>query len=140
MASVVAVHGLGANPGSTWHGKPKADNPNSKTNWLSDSHMLPAIVPNSRIWNFNYESNWLRAGPIQRLPTLTGQLLALLSQHRHSVSPLQFADNVCLLTWVIGLRTTNADHVYRTQLWWAGNRTGELKISCVISLCVSMQS
>jgi hypothetical protein len=33
-----------------------------------------------------------------------------------------------LLTWMTGLRTTKADHIYWAQLWRASNPTGELKI------------
>jgi hypothetical protein len=36
--------------------------------------MLPAVVPNARIWTFNFESKWIGRSPIQNLESLGGQL------------------------------------------------------------------
>ncbi|PQE28652.1 and NB-ARC domain-containing protein [Rutstroemia sp. NJR-2017a WRK4] len=82
---IVAVHGLGATPSTTWtkavkqqeRAEPKNINwysnlmmllPTTGTkapvqeekriNWLSDPTMLPALVTNARIMTFNYDSNW----------------------------------------------------------------------------------
>ena len=87
QVDVVAVHGLGANPERTWVGNINQSigngNP-SAVKWLEDHQMLPSIIPRARISTFNYESNWLREGPIQKLPSLAEQLLSLLSNSRRS--------------------------------------------------------
>ena len=93
---IVAVHGLGANPKKTWVGNiNRAGGENGEAvNWLQDLSMLPSVVPSSRIFTFNYESKWLREGPVQRLPPLGEQLLSLLSHARPSLrdrsTPLLF--------------------------------------------------
>ncbi|KAJ8063406.1 hypothetical protein OCU04_008626 [Sclerotinia nivalis] len=77
IVDIVAVHGLGATPSTTWT---KARKPQEhidrntessiaapsipmnkcedRVNWLSDPTMLPANVTNARIMVFNYDSNW----------------------------------------------------------------------------------
>ncbi|PQE27705.1 WD40 YVTN repeat-like-containing protein [Rutstroemia sp. NJR-2017a WRK4] len=82
---IVAVHGLGATPSTTWtkavkqqeRAEPKNINwysnlmmllpatgtkapvqEEKRINWLSDPTMLPALVTNARIMSFNYDSNW----------------------------------------------------------------------------------
>ncbi|TVY85514.1 Vegetative incompatibility protein HET-E-1 [Lachnellula suecica] len=67
---IIAVHGLGATPSTTWtKPKPRASNnapaessnadvEEERINWLSHSTMLPAEVKNARIIAFNYDSNW----------------------------------------------------------------------------------
>ncbi|GAW17430.1 hypothetical protein ANO14919_068870 [Xylariales sp. No.14919] len=52
---IVAVHGIGADPDTTWSGKGPTG---ERVNWLVDSTMLPKAVPNARIMRFGYKSNW----------------------------------------------------------------------------------
>ncbi|KEY73422.1 hypothetical protein S7711_06841 [Stachybotrys chartarum IBT 7711] len=50
---IVAVHGLGVNPKTTWiHGV-------SKRNWLEDLNMLPSRLPDARIMSYCYDSQWI---------------------------------------------------------------------------------
>lgn len=51
----MAVHGLGANPTTTWTAKKDTGN---WVNWLSDPSMLPSGVSNARIMVFNHDSQW----------------------------------------------------------------------------------
>ncbi|KAF5012594.1 hypothetical protein FDECE_1361 [Fusarium decemcellulare] len=69
---VVAVHGIGVNPNSTWsHRK-------TKTNWLSDENMLPQVLPKARIMAFGYDSVWYGEGGGKR--TLEGVATKLLNE------------------------------------------------------------
>ncbi|KAI0413476.1 hypothetical protein F5X98DRAFT_390791 [Xylaria grammica] len=52
---IVAIHGIGADPDTTWSGKGPTG---ERVNWLVDSTMLPKAVPNARIMRFGYKSNW----------------------------------------------------------------------------------
>lgn len=41
--------------------------------------MLPSLVPNARIWTFNYFSNWLGEAPLQQVESLGDQLLEFVT-------------------------------------------------------------
>ncbi|KAJ4176049.1 hypothetical protein NW755_014636 [Fusarium falciforme] len=64
--SIVAVHGLGSNVDWSWTWQDKA-RPGSSVNWLKDPHMLPSVVPKSRIMVYNYDSRWHANAPKTRL-------------------------------------------------------------------------
>src|SRR5271155_3102412 len=81
MISIIAVHGLGANPDHAWvrHGVPK-DGTVVDVRWLTD--LLPKTLRDyrpsmrARIFCFNYQSAWL--GPKltkNRLEIIAGRLL-----------------------------------------------------------------
>lgn len=55
LGSIVAIHGIGADPDKTWTGRGPAG---ERVSWLSDSGMLPKAVPTARIMRFGYESAW----------------------------------------------------------------------------------
>jgi hypothetical protein len=81
--SIIAVHGLGANPDFAWIRKkqPEEGQPED-INWLETllSHSLPA----SRIQCFNYDSRWLGNNlPKQSFINIAEQLL---DATLHSVS------------------------------------------------------
>lgn len=55
LYSIVAIHGIGADPDNTWTGRgPDGE----KINWLTHSSMLPKAIPSARIMRFGYESGW----------------------------------------------------------------------------------
>ena len=90
-ASIVAVHGLGANPEKTWLSRRQPGESGPQVNWLRDPHLLPSIVPHASIWTVNYDSRWLHNAPVQCLRMLAGQLLTFLHQNRVTVSCSIFA-------------------------------------------------
>ncbi len=80
----MAIHGIGAHPDDTWckrvddHGlEPKY------VNWLQDAHMLPRVVPNTRIMRYGYESRWLGEDAIRlKASTVAQRLLRALNAAR----------------------------------------------------------
>jgi hypothetical protein len=80
--SIVAVHGIGANPDYTWT--------TSGINWLEHPSMLPEAVPKARIMRFGYDSQWFGENAIkQRLSTVAGGLLGALRAERNVGSCLR---------------------------------------------------
>ena len=90
LYSIIAVHGLAANPVYTWVKKiPNEDGDNGSVKvgrlneqgqreilWLK--HLLPAILPNARILKFNYDSTYLRDAPKESLRSIASRLMHLI--------------------------------------------------------------
>ena len=85
--SIVAVHGLGANPKWAWVRKVPVEAPGEekKVNWLADNDLLPSKVPSARIMAFNYESKWHADAPKQRRSLCADQLLTAIDNRRKEV-------------------------------------------------------
>ena len=64
--SIVAIHGIGAHPDDTWNKNIGTKETPCYVNWLSDSKMLPAVVPLARIMRYGYESAWFGRDTIQQ--------------------------------------------------------------------------
>ncbi|KAK7423679.1 hypothetical protein QQX98_000869 [Neonectria punicea] len=74
---VVAVHGIGASPKTTWTHK------KTNVNWLSNHAMLPAALPNARIMAFGYNSVWFGDDAVkQSVESVANKLLEELSKNR----------------------------------------------------------
>ena len=74
------MHGLGSNWERGWTFIDESEN---GKNWLKDTDMLPAEVPNARIIAFAYESTWLGPEAItQRLRSIAVQFLSALMMSR----------------------------------------------------------
>lgn len=86
--SIIAVHGLGANPDWAWTGKRagRTSGDEIHVNWLKDEDMLPSKMPNARIMTFNYESKWHKDAPRQRRSLCANQLLTALDNQRKQAS------------------------------------------------------
>ncbi|KAJ5733685.1 TPR-like protein [Penicillium malachiteum] len=74
---VIAVHGLGANVDWSWTWKDREGRSENHVNCLTDSNMLPSVIPRSRIMVYNYHSRWHANAPKTRLQAC-GEGLALL--------------------------------------------------------------
>lgn len=86
--SIIAVHGLGANPDWAWTRKRagRTSGDEIHVNWLKDEDMLPSKMPNARIMTFNYESKWHKDAPRQRRSLCADQLLTALDNKRKQAS------------------------------------------------------
>ncbi|KAH8195586.1 hypothetical protein TruAng_010242 [Truncatella angustata] len=77
---VVAVHGMGANPGYTWTAGLKEQKP---VNWLSDKTMLPKDLSKARIMTYGYQSCWFGEQAVrQSLENVATKLLKSLCEER----------------------------------------------------------
>jgi len=91
LHSLIAVHGLGANPHQTWSWRPPSalsgnEEQTSKieVNWLQT--LLPSVLPKARIKTFNYMSDWRSDAPHESLRNISQKLLSNL--HAESASEL----------------------------------------------------
>ena len=53
--------------------------------WLRDNDMLPSIIPESRIFTYDYNANYLTEAPVETLLGHADTLLNLISCERNSV-------------------------------------------------------
>lgn len=72
--SIVAIHGLETNSERTWVYKKGG----TETEWLRDPQMLPQVVPNARIFTYDWEANFYRDSTDQTLREHATSLLAHL--------------------------------------------------------------
>lgn len=86
LVSIVAVHGLGANPAWAWVWKERREPDENcrKVNWLQD--LLPEKIPYARIMTFNYESKWHKDAPKQSRSNCAELLLTALHDQRVKAS------------------------------------------------------
>jgi hypothetical protein len=78
------VHGLGADVDRSWTWHDKAEHKPS-VNWLSDAAMLPAVVTNSRIMTYNYDSKWHANAPKTRLQLYGEDLVHSVHKFRDGI-------------------------------------------------------
>ena len=89
--SIVAVHGMGADPTDTWAYRDPVTRV-TICNWLTDEAMLRQEVPNARIMQFGYNAQWF--GSSDEQPTkvfvseVSERLLRQIEIHRKvSIGP-----------------------------------------------------
>jgi hypothetical protein len=75
------VHGLGGDVDWSWTWKDET-NPSHSIDWLSDTKMLPAVVPKSRIMLYSYDSKWHSDAPKIRLQTCGEDLIRSVHNFR----------------------------------------------------------
>lgn len=93
-SSIVAVHGLAANPDYAWVWQPRnnpvgiSGYPQHHYNWLQE--LLPMELSSAgiscRVMTFNYDSKWFMNAPQQRLSNISDSLLDSLRNKRENVS------------------------------------------------------
>lgn len=66
--SIVAVHGIGADPGDTWVHK------TTGVDWLQHKAMLPKQAPNARIMRFGYNAKWFGSSNEQHTKTFVSNV------------------------------------------------------------------
>lgn len=79
--SIIAVPGLGSNVDWSWTWRDEGRH----VNWLSDTNMLPAVVPKSRIVVYNYDSKWHSKAPKTRLQLCGEDLIRNLHNFRSAL-------------------------------------------------------
>ena len=98
LGSIIAVHGLAANPLWTWI-KTVSDNEEAtgdtrrkigrlneqgerEVMWLTD--LLPTVVPNARVFKYSYASNYLMNAPKENLRSIACRLVRVIHGLRSS--------------------------------------------------------
>uniref|UniRef100_A0A0B7KP41 Uncharacterized protein n=1 Tax=Bionectria ochroleuca TaxID=29856 RepID=A0A0B7KP41_BIOOC len=81
---VIVIHGLGTTPASyIW--KPSSEAEPRGAHWLQDPEMLPAAIPNSRIftyeWNSGFDQNAAMKSMAEHAEELLKQLYELRTAH-----------------------------------------------------------
>lgn len=76
--SVIAIHGLGTTTPRTWEYKTRT----RPVNWLSDSDMLPAVVPSARIYTFSWNARYYADASVARIENVAEVLLSNLKSQR----------------------------------------------------------
>ena len=79
--SIIAIHGLGTASPRTWEFKKKDG---GIVNWLADGHMLPAAIPEARIFTYDWNANYFKDAPMQTVLGHANNLLALIAENRGS--------------------------------------------------------
>ncbi|KAI9152209.1 U1 snRNP-associated protein [Paramyrothecium foliicola] len=89
LPAIIAIHGLETESPHTWI----YEYGGSKVNWLSDSNMLPAVVPNARIYTYDWNAKVFHNASVHSLLDHADNLLGLVAAHRYDTPdrPLVFA-------------------------------------------------
>ncbi|SCO84734.1 uncharacterized protein FRV6_08861 [Fusarium oxysporum] len=65
IESIIAIHGLGTESPRTWEFKRSEGR---VVNWLADEDMLPATVPEARIFTYDWNANYFQDAPHWMVP------------------------------------------------------------------------
>ncbi|EXA53652.1 hypothetical protein FOVG_01387 [Fusarium oxysporum f. sp. pisi HDV247] len=76
---IIAIHGLGTESPRTWEFKRSEGR---VVNWLADEDMLPATVPEARIFTYDWNANYFQDAPVQTLLSHADTLLAHIAETR----------------------------------------------------------
>ena len=121
VSSIVAIHGIGAHPDDTWCKKLNSDGSEERhVNWLRDTHMLPTVVPQTRIMRYGYESQWFGEESISlKASTVAQRLLRSLNRARKVNYIYPILDFPCAHP-ALGVSFPAFD-IYRALFRWIGD-------------------
>lgn len=88
MISIIAIHGLDTGSPRTWEAYETEDasGPRGRTvNWLSDDDMLPFVIPEGRIFTFDWDSDTHIEAPVASILGQADNLLDLVTHERRAV-------------------------------------------------------
>lgn len=89
--SIVAVHGIETCSPKTWTAFEKDEEPRGRgVNWLVDEDILPRVVPQARIWVFDYNSNYSRNAQVIGIKNLGETLLSFITMEKLGTRPIVF--------------------------------------------------
>ncbi|KAI1110650.1 hypothetical protein F5Y14DRAFT_428311 [Nemania sp. NC0429] len=84
---IIAIHGLDTDSPRTWTYKSGAN----EINWLEDARLLPAAVPQARIYTYNWDAKVFADAPIETIFGHAEKLMALLQANQSTPSrPILF--------------------------------------------------
>ncbi|SCO92473.1 uncharacterized protein FRV6_16601 [Fusarium oxysporum] len=64
---IIAIHGLDTQSPRAWEYRNKPDDGGRVVNWLANADMLPAAIPEARIYTYDWNANYLRDSSVQTL-------------------------------------------------------------------------
>ncbi|PQE15930.1 Tetratricopeptide-like helical domain protein [Rutstroemia sp. NJR-2017a BVV2] len=80
---IIAIHGLDTGSPRTWEYR---KNGGSAVNWISDGEMLPALVPEARIYTYEWNANCFQDAPVQTMFGHADKFLACVAGEQASQS------------------------------------------------------
>ncbi|KAH6957931.1 hypothetical protein BKA56DRAFT_197550 [Ilyonectria sp. MPI-CAGE-AT-0026] len=79
---IVAIHGLDTESPRTWEYKKKPEHGGGVVNWLADADMLPAAIPEARIFTYDWNANCFQDAPVKAILGHSDTLLTHLAETR----------------------------------------------------------
>ncbi|KAF7549262.1 hypothetical protein G7Z17_g6496 [Cylindrodendrum hubeiense] len=79
---IIAIHGLGTESPRTWEYKKKPRHAGEVVNWLADANMLPAAIPEAKIFTYDWNANAFQDVPVRALLSHSDTLLTHLAESR----------------------------------------------------------
>ena len=86
ILSLVAIHGLDTASPRTWVAyQTEGDSSSRLVHWLKDDDMLPAMIPEARIFTYDWNANTVNDAAVEDLLGHGKTLLDKLEQKRYNV-------------------------------------------------------
>lgn len=86
-SSIIAIHGLDTQSPNTWASWKKDGDPTSgEVHWLQDRDMLPRVIPNARIFTYDWNANFSHSSATDLLLGHADGLLDRLHIYRYKVT------------------------------------------------------
>lgn len=122
----MAIHGIGAHPDDTWCKRVNTgDSEEQYVNWLRDAHMLPRVVPQTRIMRYGYQSQWFGEETISlKASTVAQRLLGSLNRQRKVLHI--YPNSILLYAHPIPGPSSPAFDIHRALFRWTGDFKGPL--------------